>query len=68
MNQDKIYVTTMYRYGDTEAHSYVQYAGKSQEDAIEYGDKEIEHRGGKYKYQVVEFYGDGQILKTYKMV
>jgi len=58
MKKDKIYVTTMYRYGDKESHSYVSYAGFSKHKAIEDGRECQKNRGNKYYPQVVEFTPD----------
>jgi len=51
---ENIYVTTMYRYGDRESHSYVVYAGFSEKDAIKAGLDNKEYRGGKYYPEVIE--------------
>ena len=50
-----IYVTTMYRWGNREFHSYVLYAGVSQTLAITRGEAERLNRGGKYEPEVMEF-------------
>ena len=55
MKKNKIYVTTMYRYGSKEGHSYVRYAGFSKAGAVKAGKDEYERRGHKYEYEVVEF-------------
>ena len=51
----KIYVTTMYRYGSHEMHSYVIYAGFSKKAAVKAGLDEKDWRGGKYDHEVLEF-------------
>jgi len=56
--KDKLYVTTMYRWGDREAHSYPFYAGPSKSHAIDVGEVEKDYRGGKYWPEVVEFVPD----------
>lgn len=54
MKPKAIYVTTMYRWGDKELHSYIVYAGISKLSAINKGNKERLNRGGKYEPEVVE--------------
>ena len=56
--KNKIYITTMYRWGNNENHSYVRYAGFSKHKAIKIGETEQERRGQKYSPQVVEFTPD----------
>jgi len=56
--KNKIYVTTMYRYGDIENDSYVVCAGFSKSKAIDIGEEVKEQRGGKYHPRVVEFTPD----------
>ena len=66
MRKNKIYVTTMYRWGDREAHSYVLYAGFSKHVATKAGEDEREYRGGKYIPGVDEFTpGD---MKSHKII
>ena len=65
MKKNKIYVTTMYRWGDREAHSYVLYAGFSKHAAIKAGADERIDRGDKYIPGVDEFTpGDIKSRKT----
>ena len=65
MKKNKIYVTTMYRWGDREAHSYVLYAGFSKHAAIKAGADERTDRGNKYIPGVDEFTpGDMKSRKT----
>jgi hypothetical protein len=45
----KLYVVHMLRYGDTEAHSYIEGVYDSEEQAIKHGKAEEEHRAGKYE-------------------
>ena len=51
----KIYVTTMYRYGDRESHSYVIHAGTDKMEAWQEGVDENDYRGCKYEFEVVSF-------------
>ena len=64
MKKNKIYVTTMYRWGDRNLHSYIVFAGFSKHKAINRGLQEAEDRGGKYSQEVLEFvpdeYGHGK--------
>ena len=50
----KVYVTTMYRWGDKECHSYVIYAGESYNKAMFLGNEERNTRGNKYFPEVIE--------------
>lgn len=54
MCNNKIYVTTMYRWGNRECDSYVVYAGFNKEKAIYIGNTESSYRGGKYEPEVLE--------------
>ena len=54
MGKTKIYVTTMYKFGDRNSYSYVFYAGLSAEDAVSAGEEEVKNRRGSYDYEVVE--------------
>ena len=66
MKKNKIYVTTMYRWGDREAHSYVLYVGFSKHAATKAGEDEREYRGGKYIPGIDEFTpGD---MKSHKII
>ncbi len=72
MKKNKIYVTTMYRFGNREHHSYVHFAGFDKDKAKEEGEKEKKHRGNKYDFEIVEFTPDKSdsrkiIKKTVKM-
>jgi len=58
MKKNKIYVTTMYRWGNKERHSYVIFVGFSKYKAIESGTSEFDSRGGKYSPEVIEFTPD----------
>lgn len=51
----KIYVVTMYRWGDREAHSYVEGAYLDPIVAETMGEHEALYRGGKYEFEVLEF-------------
>lgn len=53
-SKKEIYVTTMYRWGDYECHSYFLGVYNKKHMAIEEGKKEQEWRGGKYSPEVVE--------------
>jgi hypothetical protein len=54
MSKDKIYVVTMYRWGDRSSHSYVLGAYTKKNLAIEEANKESENRGEKYLPEVIE--------------
>ena len=54
----KIYVTTMYRWGDRENHSYVVYAGFDKDAAIKCGIDTHWYRGKKYDAEIIEFTAD----------
>ena len=51
----KIYVTTMYRYGNRESHSYVVHAGTDKHDAWQAGVDEKNFSYGEYDFEVVSF-------------
>ena len=50
-----VFVTTMYRYGDREKHSYVLGVWSSREIAMQAGETEALWRGGKYEPEVTEW-------------
>lgn len=50
-----VFVTTMYRYGDREKHSYVLGVWSSSEVAMQAGQTESLWRGGKYEPEVTEW-------------
>lgn len=49
-----VYITTMYRFGSTERHSYIVGAYSSKEQAQFAGECEKSWRGGKYDYLIKE--------------
>lgn len=51
----RVFVTTMYRYGDREKHSYVLGVWSSSEVAMQAGQTEALWRGGKYEPEVTEW-------------
>jgi hypothetical protein len=53
-SKGKLYVVTMYRWGDREKHSYVLGVFSKKHRAIQEGDAETEWRGGKYYPEVLE--------------
>lgn len=61
MAKKKMYVATMYRWGDRECHSYVLGVWNKKTPAIKAVDKEIEYRGGKYFGEILEFNNDSSI-------
>ena len=62
----KIYVVTMYRWGDREAHSYVEGAYIDPIVAETMGEHEALYRGGKYEFEVLEFDSSNvDYMKTY---
>lgn len=54
-SKGKYYITTMYRWGAHENHSYVIGVWSKKAKAIDEGVKESEDRGGKYNPEVREF-------------
>jgi len=61
-----IYVTTMYRYGNRESHSYVQHAGTDKKEALQAGIDENYSRGRKYELEVTSF-ENGKRRIVYKL-
>jgi hypothetical protein len=55
MSKDKIYVVTMYRWGERENHSYVLGAYTKKALAISEADKEEQNRGAKYIAEILEY-------------
>lgn len=51
----KIFVVTMYRYGDREKHSYVLGAFSNKDMAKKWGEDEEIFRGNKYKSDITIF-------------
>lgn len=52
----KVYVVTMYRWGDRENHSYVLGVYTTKGEAVRAGEREREYRGGnKYYPECLEF-------------
>ena len=51
----KVYVVTMYRWGDRESHSYVLGVWSNKELAGLHGGLECNWRGGKYEPKVTEW-------------
>lgn len=64
MKKNKLYVTTMYKYGSREDHSYVLCVEFSKATAINKSKKETERRGNKYDAEVIEFEPGTTIFKT----
>ena len=56
--KDKIYITSMHRWGDSDSHTYIIFAGLSKHKAIQNGEEEADARGGKYEYEIIEFTPD----------
>ena len=58
MSDTPVHITTMYRWGDEESHSYVLGAFDDPQTAIEEGEKERINRGGGIKYcpEVIQVY------------
>ncbi len=50
----KVYVVTVYRYGNKEGHSYVVGVYSEQWKALIAAQKEQDYRGGKYDYEVIQ--------------
>jgi len=51
----KLYVVTMYRWGDRELHSYVEGVFTKKLRAMKAGECETQNRGGKYYPEVLEY-------------
>ena len=64
--KDKIYVVTMYMWGDRDLHSYVVYAGFDRTKAYDTSKEEYEHRGHKYDPEIIEFTPD--VPETKKVI
>ena len=60
IDNKKVYVVLMQRYGDPESHSYIAGAFSSIEKAEKAGDDECNYRGGKYEYVIREEIIDGK--------
>ena len=52
MKKQKLYVVTMYKFGDREMHSYFLGVFSKKQAADKAGDMECAYRGGKYKPEV----------------
>ena len=53
--KNRLYVTTMHRWGEYDNHSYNIYVGGSKSRAISEGEKHQMNRGGKYSHGVAEW-------------
>ena len=53
-SKDILYVVTMYRWGDRDAHSYVLGVYTKKNAAIKAAELDTEYRGGKYAPEVLE--------------
>ena len=67
--KNKLYVVTMYRWGDREAHSYVHGVFLKKHAALKAGEDERMYRGGsKYYPEVLEYDhdtpGKGKLINT----
>jgi len=51
---NKLYIVTMYRWGNRENHSYFLGVFTDKEKAIEAGESHSEFRGGKYAPEILE--------------
>ena len=54
----------MHRWGGSDTHSYLIYAGFSKENATKEGKDEVLQRGGKYEFELTEFTPDDRSSKT----
>ncbi len=64
-----IYVVTMYRWADTDCHSYVLGVFNKKKAAIDAGEAERAYRGGtKYYPQCLEFAGFGKRMEDAKVI
>jgi hypothetical protein len=59
---NKLYVLTMYMFGDREKHSYVKGVFTKMPKALEICHMEEQDRGGKYTGEVLEYAPDEQGL------
>jgi hypothetical protein len=66
MSKNKIYVVTMYRYGNKQNDSYVLGAFSKKQKAFDEADAEEAYRGGKYSGEVLEFNPNESIRITEK--
>jgi hypothetical protein len=53
-SKGKLYIVTMYRWGNRENHSYVIGAFTKKQKALDEGEREAQYRGGKYDPEVLE--------------
>lgn len=63
----RIFVTTMYKWGRSDSHSYVLYAGPSKHKALMVGEREEDERGGKYSSEIVECAPNGKVVRHIKL-
>lgn len=69
MKKNKLYITTMYKYGERDGASYIAYAGFSKHKAISTEEAENKFSGDKYKGEIVELTPDAILtLKIIKPV
>ena len=54
MTKNKLYVVTMYRWGERENHSYFIGVFDKKQKAVDAGNAEQEWRGGKYDPEILE--------------
>jgi hypothetical protein len=65
MQNNKIYIVTMYRWGNKENHSYVIGAFTDSKEAVKAGISHSQYRDGKYDPEIIEvdlnrvYYEDG---------
>jgi len=60
----KVYVVTMYRYGNREKHSYVLGVFTTRKLAEQWGETEKTYRAGKYEPDVTRFVIDDPVAIT----
>lgn len=63
-----MYIVTMYRYANREAHSYVLGVWNEKRTAMKVAEKEEENRGGKYIAEIVEALLDQVLDGTEKTI
>lgn len=69
MKKNKLYILTMYKYGERDGASYIAYAGFSKHKALSTEETVNKLSGDKYKGEIVELTPDEILtMKTIKSV
>ena len=61
VSKGKIYVVTMYRWGNRENHSYLLSVWSKKQKALDECKKEEDYRGGKYMGEIIEMELDSEL-------